>query len=192
MLTAIICAIPFIIHDIIFTNFNIWSFNPHFITGIKLFELPIEELFFFITVPYSCLFIYEAVKYFFDTKKFKFLILKKWSVIGIYLVVGILFLANNRLYTGLIFLATGVSLYCYRNLILTASDNYWRYIGFSLLGFLFINFWLTYLPVVTYNPEHIMNFRILSIPIEDFLYFWNMNTLIIVVYSKLTTRNNKR
>ena len=58
-------GIPFLIWDHYFTVKGVWSFNDKYITGIKLFELPIEEILFFIVVPYACLFIYACMKYYF-------------------------------------------------------------------------------------------------------------------------------
>ena len=39
-----------------------WSYNPRFVTGIRLpFEMPLEELVFFIVIPICGLLTYEAV-----------------------------------------------------------------------------------------------------------------------------------
>ncbi len=176
--TAIIC-IPFVIKDLIFTQFGIWSFNSIYVTGIKFFTIPIEELLFFITVPYSTLFFYELSKYFFKERKIK---IRKfiYFAIPIFIVLGIINL--DKFYTSLIsFLTSFTLLYSIKTEIL-ASLNYWRYIFLSLLGFLLINFLLTSFPVVIYNSNFITNIRITTIPIEDFLYFWNMNTLLIFIY----------
>ena len=59
-----ITALLFLIWDYYKTKFGVWQFNDDFIIGIKFFGLPIEEYFFFFTVPYSCTFIYEVVAYY--------------------------------------------------------------------------------------------------------------------------------
>ena len=51
----------FIPWDILFTKINVWSFNSEYITGFKIFLLPIEEWMFFIIIPYCCLFIHESL-----------------------------------------------------------------------------------------------------------------------------------
>ena len=45
-----ISAAFFIIWDILFTKLGVWSFNPTYIIGIYIFNLPIEEILFF----YNC------------------------------------------------------------------------------------------------------------------------------------------
>lgn len=51
--------------DIIFTNIGVWRFNNELIYGILVFNLPIEEWLFFVIIPFSSLFIYKVLKYFF-------------------------------------------------------------------------------------------------------------------------------
>ena len=59
--------IPFVLFaviDIISVQRGLWTFNKDYITGIYLFNLPVEELLFFAVIPFSCLFLWETVKYF--------------------------------------------------------------------------------------------------------------------------------
>jgi lycopene cyclase domain-containing protein len=41
-----------------------WNFNEKYITGIKIINLPVEEILFFIIIPFCALFTWEVVKYF--------------------------------------------------------------------------------------------------------------------------------
>ena len=55
-LSNLITIIPFIIWDIAFTEKGIWGFNPNYLTGLYIWNLPIEEILFFLCIPYACVY----------------------------------------------------------------------------------------------------------------------------------------
>ena len=52
----------FIGWDVWCTRWQIWGFNERYLLGIYVLGLPIEEVLFFVAVPYACLFLYETVQ----------------------------------------------------------------------------------------------------------------------------------
>ena len=55
----LIVALLFIIHDIYFTSLEVWGFNQDYLINLlDIFNLPIEEVLFFICIPYACVFTY--------------------------------------------------------------------------------------------------------------------------------------
>jgi lycopene cyclase domain-containing protein len=104
----IIVSIIFIVWDVFATFRGHWSFNPDHILGVKLAGLPLEEILFFITVPYSCIFAYEGISYFLKDNKIN---LEKWVfyvIGGGFLLLAVLFI--NKEYTFLALLSVGLTL----------------------------------------------------------------------------------
>src|SRR5690606_34954881 len=66
IILAIIVAIPFIIGDAIFTKMGVWWFNYDYVLGFKLLNLPLEEILFFICIPFSCIYTYYCLNKFFN------------------------------------------------------------------------------------------------------------------------------
>jgi lycopene cyclase domain-containing protein len=65
LITAL--AIPFVIFivwDIFAAERGHWSFNEKYISGLKIINLPVEEILFFLVIPFCALFTWEVVKYF--------------------------------------------------------------------------------------------------------------------------------
>ena len=56
-----IVGTPYILWDIIATKRGDWSFESNHLIGMYLWNLPIEEILFFITVPYASIFLYETI-----------------------------------------------------------------------------------------------------------------------------------
>ncbi len=50
--------------DVWATHRGHWSFNPDSIWGIYLFNLPLEEVAFFLVIPFCCIFSWEVVLFF--------------------------------------------------------------------------------------------------------------------------------
>ncbi|MEZ5022048.1 MAG: lycopene cyclase domain-containing protein [Chitinophagales bacterium] len=50
-------AIFFMAGDIFYTQLGVWGSNPSYHLPFGIYNLPIEEISFFLVVPYACIFI---------------------------------------------------------------------------------------------------------------------------------------
>jgi len=184
-------AIFYIVWDIFFTARGVWSFNDNYITGIKIANLPVEEVLFFFLVPYCCVFIYECIRCYFPQlqKKKAGDILLQLTAVAL-LVVGIAFI--HRYYTSwtFIFMAVFIGLLYFARNFFKAFDATSFLVAYSivLLPFLVINGFLTALPVVVYNNAENLGIRIYTIPFEDIFYGMLLNLAIVSIYEKLMKR----
>lgn len=180
----------YIIWDVIATKRGDWAFNPKHLLGLYFFNLPLEEILFFITVPYSCIFIYETVSFYIKEKRFT--LNTKYFLIPALLLaaLGIIFYKQNYTFTVSIFSAAffiGALIFNDRLLL---SRNFWITMIISFLPFLLVNYFLTSIPVVTYNDTSFSGKRFLTIPYEDFLYSFSMISLWILFYE--LAKNKKK
>ncbi|MCF7908285.1 MAG: lycopene cyclase domain-containing protein [Candidatus Omnitrophica bacterium] len=49
--------------DILATARGHWHFNPQGVGSLKIINLPLEEVLFFIVIPFCCIFTWEAINY---------------------------------------------------------------------------------------------------------------------------------
>lgn len=172
----------YIIWDSFVTFRGDWWFNHTYLSGIEIIGLPIEEIMFFIVVPYSCIFIYENLEYFLKEKQLFF---NKWFYLIlslIFIIIGLIFYHQD--YTilamfscALFFIIASVF---YPNIL--KMKNYWLYIIISFVPFAIFNYFLTSLIIVYYNPNAILGIRITTIPLEDFFYNYAMLSFYLMVY----------
>jgi len=172
----------YIVWDVIATERGDWAFSPEHLIGFYILGLPLEEILFFITVPYSCIFIYETVSFYIKEKKFNFN--KKLFIIPSVLLVilGTIFYDQNYTFTVSVFGSAffiGAILF---NESLLDSRNFWITILIGFIPFLIVNYFLTSIPVVTYNEAAFSGKRFITIPYEDFLYSFSMISLWILFY----------
>ncbi len=194
VVALLLVGILFVAWDIFATFRGHWSFNPDYVNEQEFLGLPLEEILFFITVPYSCLFVFNSVNHFLGDKIL--FSLRKWvpTVIS-FLFILCAFGFYNKEYTFLAILSVGLTtmFVSITNLKLFSSRAYWIYTFLTLLLFLIFNYILTSFPIVQYSSKAITGFRITTIPIEDFLFNFSMLTNYLAVYiwssKKLNTQD---
>ena len=72
-----------------------------------------------------------------------------------------------------------------KNAVITSHSIHYTKLYDSLIPFFIINGILTSLPVVEYHPDHILNIRIFSIPVEDAGYFFLLLLMNTTIYENL-------
>lgn len=186
----VITALLFIAWDICYTSIGVWGFNEHYLTGLKIYNLPIEEVLFFICIPYSSIFTYYCFEKF--KLSWAWLANKSVPVILSVILIPIGLYMYDKLYTSATFIALG-SITIYMGLV---KKPYWLsnfYLMFIviLLPFFIVNGLLTGTgldePVVWYNNNENMHIRLLTIPVEDVFYgmlLLLLNTLFFELFRK--------
>lgn len=181
--------------DVYFTKVGVWGFNENYFAGFRLFELPLEEWLFFLTVPFACVFIYECLLFY---------VKKDWlkpfePYLSILLVITLLtvgILNLERMYTGSTFLWSGLFL-LYHFLFVQRGNEYRTrfYLAYlvSLVPFFLVNGVLTGsytdAPVVVYNPEEYLGIRIGTVPLDDAVYSFLLLLGVITFYENFKTQN---
>ena len=175
VLSAIlITMILFIPWDIFFTHSGVWGFNDKYLIGVNLFGLPIEEYLFFVCIPYASLFTHEALKYYIPDNP-----LDRVSNGLIYFFIIILLILIGIGYTNWYTIsATVLALLVIVVLKHSISSKNLSRFFFSyiliLIPFFIVNGALTGSitsePVVWYNNDENLGFRLGTIPIEDTIY----------------------
>ena len=184
-----ITALLFIAWDQYFTQHGVWGFNPAYLVGIYVGDLPLEEILFFVTVPYACVFIYECLNTY---------VKRAWlqpaaPAITWFLIIGNLVAAVvfwGRWYTMVTCLLVPVLLllYLWRFRYQKLGRFYLAYVV-HLVPFLLVNGVLTALPVVWYNNAHNVGLRIRTIPVEDTMYSLLMLLMTIFFYEILKQKS---
>ncbi len=189
LIAILIVGLVFLIWDEYFTVKKIWGFNPDYILGIYIGHLPIEEVTFFLVVPYACMFVYEVLQAYFPKLKkqtFTRLFALYFTLSG-FLLGG---LNHNKWYTAsACFITALLTIYFYY----IKRKNWFNDFAFcyliAMIPFLIVNGVLTGAvtdnPIVWYSDMHIMGPRIITIPLEDLYYNYALLLPIVAIYEGL-------
>lgn len=168
--------------DVVVTDWGEWSFNSEYVTGIYLLNLPVEEILFFFAVPYSCLFIYEAVQFYAKEGTWR---IPTWVFLALALfLLAVALVFREQGYTAKALGSAAFFILCAILIMpgLLRDRKYWLWLALCYIPFLMVNTVLTALPVVQYNPSAIWGSRFITIPYEDFLYNFSLLSFYALVY----------
>lgn len=187
-LANLIVTSIFILFDILFTQLGIWGFNPDYVSGIFIYNLPVEEILFFICIPFACVFTYHCLGLF-----FRFLWGKRAEEVFVIFLSTILLIAGlfnyNKLYTTSTFISLSILLLILKYFIKVAwLGKFFVVYLVLLIPFLLVNGVLTgsglEQPIVWYNGKENLGIRLLTIPVEDIFYGMELILLNVFFYER--------
>jgi len=165
----LLTALVFIPWDMWKTHIGVWAFNPDYLTGIWIGNLPLEEWLFFFAIPYAILFIYECVKAYLPDVLHR--AAPKISRVMFIILIFLAVLFSGRLYTVVTFSFAAVFIMVHHLILKNRwAGRFWVAYALHLIPFFAVNGVLTSLPVVTYNMHEQIGLRIFSVPVEDSIY----------------------
>jgi lycopene cyclase domain-containing protein len=184
----------FVLWDIIFTHWGIWGFNPRYITGLHIFNLPLEEVLFFICIPFACVFTYDSLNYLIKKDYLRHAAVPvSYALTAILLITA--FLNITKLYTSVTFILTSGFL-MFQILYLRPSwlgRFYLAYIvllvPFFIINGILTGTWLEE-QIVWYDNSMNLSLRIGTIPVEDMVYGFFLILMNISIYEFL--KKNKK
>lgn len=191
-LVSTVVAVGFIGWDMLFTKIGVWSFNPKYVTGIYLCNLPLEEVLFFYCIPFCCVFTWHCFEIFFPPKEKNDIRINLlvWLASFVLIVTGILHI--RQLYTSVTFILLGLTLAAVAWKMPKILLRFFQVYLIILIPFFISNGILTGSftdePVVIYNDAHNLGIRMFTIPFEDTFYGMLLLLLNYTGYSWLQKR----
>lgn len=174
IMANLLAMFVFVLWDMLFTKLGVWGFNERYLLGFTFINLPLEEVLFFLCIPYSCLFTFYCLRSFFKLSWPKHFEAAFTGVMVTFLfILG--FFNLDKLYTSSSFISTGAFLlmlrYYFR--VKWLSEFFTAYL-ILLVPFFIVNGVLTGTgleePVVWYNDAENLGIRLMTIPVEDSIY----------------------
>lgn len=189
-------ALVYIIFDIILTSNGVWGFNPKYLSGLYIYNLPLEECLFFVAIPYASIFLHFSILEYFPNLKIQ---VKTTRILTVFLIAGSLaILAFN--------FSNQYTLYILTKFIVALLLSFFNkskiistfYITFLviIIPFLIVNGILTGTfideEVIWYNNSENLGIRFFTIPIEDFAYAFSMILFNLLLIGKLQNKGGKQ
>ena len=188
-----LAALPYIIWDIIFARMGVWGFNEEYVSNHNIFGLPIEEILFFFIIPFCCIYSYYLIERF-DLSFFK---INDWSSFNTILSTALVAFAlwnYDKVYTFFCLNFCALVIFFESQLKIRINYNYF-YTTFILLlvPFFLVNGALTGFffdrIVVWYNTFEIVGIRLLTIPLEDTIFSYQMILFNLIIYKNINSES---
>jgi len=192
---SVLAAIPFLVWDVFFTGMGVWSFNPDYTIGWKIYNLPVEEILFFICIPFACVFTIHCFRQFFKVQNNpgmeNIIVLILSSIL---MITGVLFL--QAIYTAVTFIGTALWLLTLHYYFKPKWLHQFLVVyPLLLIPFFIVNGILTGTgleqPVVSYNDKENLGIRLMTIPVEDVVYGFELLLLNFFFYDRFNAWRNQ-
>ncbi|MBD3412911.1 MAG: lycopene cyclase domain-containing protein [Candidatus Aminicenantes bacterium] len=184
-------GVVFLTWDVWATAQGDWGFSHQYLVGIHFLGLPLEEILFFLMIPYSCLFIYENLVCYFNDRRILIPRFLNVLVAGASGIAAVLFWSQNYTRTVFIFFGLFFLTTLFFDHDMLESSLFLIYMAITYFPFFLVNYLLTSAPIVWYNPQAIWGVRITTIPLEDFLYSFTMLAFYTLIYRIFRKRTSK-
>ncbi len=172
-----------------FYQSGIWTFNRAYITGINIWNLPIEKWIFLLVVSFVSLAVYEWAKIRFSSfeKPNFFLAL---SLILLFVFILTAFFFRQKLYPFFTFFLLSVyfGYTIFRNRFKKHYSKFYLTYLIIIVPVLIIKGLLISLPVIFYENSATLGIRLFNIPIEEFGYFFLLILMNISIFEYLNER----
>ncbi|TAK45644.1 MAG: lycopene cyclase domain-containing protein [Saprospiraceae bacterium] len=193
---CLLVGLGFLAWDIWFTNMGVWGFTERYLTSIYLLNLPLEEVLFFVCIPYASTFTYHCLKVL--VKKDRLQVYA--PAFSVLLAIALSIIAGLHLdkwYTSLTFLATAFILLLHVFVFKSPYLGYFYLTYLLVLPFFFLtNGILTGSgidgQVVWYNNAETLGIRAGTIPVEDIVYGFLLLLLVVTAYEWRLTAGRER
>lgn len=175
---ALVTGIIFSIFASVLVLLNAWNFNPAYLTGISVWQIPAEEMFFYMVMSFTGIGIYTTLNTLFPNNnldKFSF----SFSNLVLGICVAMLFFTYTKWYSAIAFGSLFILIFYieYINKIRFMFRFYRAFLS-SLLIFWICQGILTAIPVVWYID--IIKLKLGTIPFET--HFYDMSLFLLAIY----------
>jgi lycopene cyclase domain-containing protein len=192
IVAAAVPALLYLMWDVLFTDAGVWAFDHEKTMGLAFLGLPWEEWASLFVIPFACVFIYENLLYYLRHDPWAGR--DRWISFAIGFGSLIMALYNNdKLYTFLAFFSASAitlwDLYFYPE---RSRTRFYMTFAISLVPMIIFNGWLTGMfsssPLVSYDPESFMGWRVFTMPLEDIFFGYGYLFLVIRFYQQIVNK----
>lgn len=157
-----------------------WWFNSKYVLGFYIGNLPLEEVLFFLVVPWSCLVIWENLKRYFTKSTSK-------NIELIFIIFSFMVAAYSLFQGWWYTLAASTALMAVFIIsILTfkwfRKKAAWVFLLLTSVLTVVFNGYLTARPIVLYSPEVKSGVQLGTIPVEDVVYGLSLLSAVAIFY----------
>ena len=188
ILSVLINVFVFSVPTEFLTQLKVIVFNPPYLTGLTLWELPSEELLLYFLLPGAGLAVYSFLNVHYpDNTPEKYSLAVSNIMLGV--CIAMLYFGHQKLYTVFTF-ALLMAFLVFIEYVgkIRFMYRFYRAYLVSLIPFYIVYGVLTSVPVVQYNSAETLNFNLFHIPFESHFYFMAMLLLSVYLFELFKSR----